>query len=78
MSACGAFEFGSKGVVGSKSNNATGEKASLLRANIFVANGVFKRDVLRIYLSDRRHIANPASLGTKEGSCTGTMSVIDS
>ena len=57
-------------------HNAAGKKASLLRAKIFVANGVFERDMLRIYLSDRGHIANAASLGTKEGSYTSPMAVI--
>ena len=41
-----------------------------------MANGVFKRDVLSIYLSDRRRIANPAGLGTKEGSCASPVAVI--
>ena len=50
----------------SESNNAPRGKAGQFRADIFMANEVFFRDVLRIYLSDFDKVQNLPSWDAKE------------
>ena len=51
----------------------TGMKSPPNGANIFVARQVFKRDVLRIHLSDLDKGLEKQPLGTKERSCVKGM-----
>ena len=53
-----------------------GERSQPLGANIFMASRVFKRDVLRIHLSEVDAGLEEPSLGIKERSCVNGMSVI--
>ena len=54
----------------------TGKKGRPLRANIFMAERVFKCDVLRILLSEFDKGQEQTSLGIKVSCCVGGMSVV--
>ena len=54
----------------------TGKKGLPLRANIYVADGVFNRRGLRIILSEFDKGQEQTSLGIKVSCCANAMSVV--
>ena len=54
----------------------TGKKGRPLRENIFIAERVFKCDVLQIHLSDLDKSQEQTSLGIKVSCCASGMSVV--